>query len=97
MKIRFLTVVLRDLEQIEAYIARANPVAARRVVQRIGQQIVKLELLPYLGRPGDAPGTRVLAVPKLPYVVIYEIAGGDVVILGVMHGARNRQRDPRFR
>ena len=97
MKIRFLSVAFRDLEAIEKYIARENPAAAQRVVGRIARQIDKLNHIPYLGRPGDVPGARVLVVPRLPYVVIYEIAGSEVVILGVMHGARNWQNDPRFR
>lgn len=96
MKIRFLSVVFRDLEAIEEYIARDNPAAARKVVHRIAQQIEKLEYIPYLGRPGEAPATRILVVPRLPYVVIYEIAGSEIVVLGVMHGARNWQNDPRF-
>ena len=97
MKIRFLSVVPRELEAIEKYIGRDNPAAARNVVRRIAQQIEKLEYIPYLGRPGDAPGTRILVVPRLPYVVIYEIVEGEIVVLGVMHGARSWQDDPRFR
>lgn len=96
MRIRFLSIAFRDLDEIETYIARDNPAAARRVIERIARQIDKLKLIPYLGRPGEVAGTRILVVPRLPYVVIYEIAGGEVVVVGIMHGARNWHDDPRF-
>ncbi len=96
MKVRFLSIVLRDLDAIEKYIARENPVAAKRVLDSIAHQIDKLHSIPYLGRPGDVSGTRILVVPRLPYVVIYEVAMNEVIVLGVMHGARNWQDDPRF-
>ncbi len=97
MRVRFLSAAFRDLGEIEEYIARDNPIAAQAVARRIAEQIDKLRAIPYLGRPGAAPGTRVLVVPRLPYVVIYEILGNEIMILGVMHGARNWQADPRFR
>jgi len=97
VKLRFLSPALRDLDDIERYIAARNPDAARAVVRRILQQTQKLKTIPYLGRPGNRPGTRILVVPRLPYLVVYEIAGHEIVVLGVMHGARNWQDDPRFR
>ncbi len=97
MKVRFLSVAFRDMDAIEKYIAQDNPNAARKVIARIAQQIDKLKTIPYLGRQGDAPGTRILVVPRLPYVVIYEIIRDEILILGIMHGARNWQNDPRFR
>jgi plasmid stabilization system protein ParE len=52
VKLRFLSVAFRDLGDIEKYIAERNPDAARAVVRRILQQINKLKVVPYLGRPG---------------------------------------------
>ncbi len=96
MRIRTLSAALRDLDDIEEYIAKDNPIAARPVGRRIAEHIHKPNAIPYLGRPGTAAGTRILVVPRLPYVVIYEIVENEIVILGVMHGARNWQANPRF-
>jgi toxin ParE1/3/4 len=97
VRIRFLSIAFRDLDEIKEYIGRDNPAAAQRVVERIATQIDKLKSIPYLGRSSDIPGTRTLVVPNLPYVVIYELARDEIVIAGVMLGARNWQNDPRFR
>jgi plasmid stabilization system protein ParE len=97
VRIRFLSAALRDLDDIEEYIARDNPTAARAVGRRIAEYIDKLNAIPYLGRPGAAPGTRILVVPRLPYVVIDEVRGREIMVLGVTHGARNWQADPRLR
>jgi plasmid stabilization system protein ParE len=38
----------------------------------------------------DAPGVRRLVVANYPYVVYYEIAEGDVIVLSVLHSAQER-------
>jgi len=42
---------------------------------------------PRLGRSGRMPGTRELVVHR-SYILIYELAGQQVRILRVLHGAR---------
>jgi toxin ParE1/3/4 len=83
---------LADLEGIFAWIARNNPAAARRLIQRIFRKVERL-LMPgmaRMGRAGRDPGTRELV--EGPYIIIYEIREGEdeIVILAVFHGARNR-------
>jgi plasmid stabilization system protein ParE len=41
-----------------------------------------------LGRPGRIAGTREFVVSETPYAVPYRVAGADVEILAVVHGAR---------
>ena len=45
-----------------------------------------------MGRPGRDQGTRELV--EYPYVIIYEVdeKADEVIILAVLHGARDRDR-----
>jgi plasmid stabilization system protein ParE len=52
MKIVYGKSALKDLEAVRTYIARDNPDAARRVIERIEQAARRLENFPYSGRPG---------------------------------------------
>ena len=89
MKIAWSPEAIEDLAAVRAYIADDDPAAARRVVLRIIDAIERLLVQhPDLGRPGRVPGTRELIGPRMPYVIPYRVAGEDVQILRVYHGAR---------
>lgn len=82
---------LDDLEGQITYIAEENPVAARRVADRIratGDALGEMTT----GRPGRVSGTYEKVVVGLPYVIAYAITrheGREVVsILRVIHAAR---------
>ncbi len=89
--VSFSRQALADLEDIAAYIDARNPVAARKVINRIEELCFALGEMPGLGRPSEVEGARKLLVPEWPYKIIYEIATGPerIVILRVYHGARN--------
>jgi toxin ParE1/3/4 len=91
MIIRYKPRALKDLESIHNYIARDNPVAAKAVIRRIVRSIERLMILPLSGRRGVVPGTRILAVPGLPYVVIHRVHEDVVDIVAVIHSARQRR------
>jgi len=83
---------LDDIKGQVAFIARANPMAARRIADRLrdaGDALGKLAT----GRPGRFTGTYEKSMSGLPYVIAYElrpIAGREsVVILRVIHTARD--------
>ena len=45
-----------------------------------------------MGRPGLVDGTRELI--EAPYIMVYKVFdGGKIVILTVVHGARDRRED----
>ncbi|OWJ66964.1 type II toxin-antitoxin system RelE/ParE family toxin [Inquilinus limosus] len=82
---------LDDIKGQVAFIARDNPLAARRIADRLrdaGEALGNLAT----GRPGRVTGTYEKSVSRLPYVIAYElrsIAGREsVVILRVIHTAR---------
>ena len=77
-----------DLLAARGYIAEHNAQAADRVFQRIRTAVRRLAQRPHLGRPGRVEGTRELIVPGTPYLVAYTILAEDVVILAVLHHAR---------
>ncbi|MFZ3210960.1 MAG: type II toxin-antitoxin system RelE/ParE family toxin [Terriglobales bacterium] len=88
LRVRWLRTALANLEEHAQYIARDNPVAARRMVAAIERSVALLARYPALGRPGRLEGTRELDVPGTPYIVPYRVRGETVEILRVFHEAR---------
>jgi plasmid stabilization system protein ParE len=83
---------LDDIKGQVAFIARNNPVAARRVADRI-RDVGKALGGMATGRPGRVTGTYEKPVHHIPYLIAYELrrlSGREhVVILRVIHAARN--------
>lgn len=88
MRVRWLARALSNLEDIGDYIARENPAAAMRVVDRVASCTSGLGVNPERGRPGRVDGTRELVVSGTPYLVIYRLSPGTVDVLRVLHGAQ---------
>jgi toxin ParE1/3/4 len=91
MTVRYKARALRHINAIHDHIAQDDPIAGARVVSRIEHAIERLAVFPLSARPGRVPGTRVLAVPGLPYVVIHRVRGDSVDIIAVLHTARARR------
>lgn len=91
MKLVFDELALADLEDIHSWIAQDSPRTAKTVVQRVLASIEQLTTSPYMGRPGRDEGTREWVVPRLPYIVVYEVdaARDEMVVIAVFHGARD--------
>jgi addiction module RelE/StbE family toxin len=83
---------LADIEDIFKWIAEDSPVAAKTVVDRLFSSAELLIDFPFMGHIGREPDTYEWVVPKLPYIVVYEVdrAQNQVVITGVVHGAQDR-------
>ncbi len=77
-----------DADDIFAWIARDDPVAAGRLVQRIFEAARRLADFPQSGtpRPELAPDARSIVVGN--YVVLYRVGPDSVDILRIVHGAR---------
>lgn len=91
MKVTFEHAARDELDQIYTWIAQHNPRAASRLIARIEQKVMQLGVpgLSDMGRPGLAPGTRELL--EWPYIIVYKITASDIVIVSVVHGARDRK------
>ena len=88
MKLKWTGPALRDLEEIGDWIARDNPAAASRTVNRLFDQAEALARHPDMGRAGRVPGTRELVFADIPYILRYRVRGETVEILAVFHGTR---------
>ncbi|MBA3520308.1 MAG: type II toxin-antitoxin system RelE/ParE family toxin [Rhizobiales bacterium] len=89
MKVRYTLPALADLDAVLGYIETQSPQGARRVRLRLEALIELLADRPLLGARTDDPTIRRLTTPPYPYLVFYEVTGGEVVIHAVRHGARN--------
>ena len=96
MKLRYTAEARAHIAAIFNYINDRNPVAATQVAARIRFAAELLAEFPRIGHTGRLPGTYKWVVRGLPYIVVYDISLGDedeVVILGVFHGAQDREQD----
>ena len=81
---------LARLREIRAYVAKDKPEAAARLAMRIVAVVETLSEHPYLGRTGAEPEIRELVIAGTPYVVLYRVQAGRVIVSTIWHGA---QRD----
>ncbi|TXL81958.1 type II toxin-antitoxin system RelE/ParE family toxin [Vineibacter terrae] len=88
MRVIWSSPALDDIEAAHRYVSRDNPVAAKRLVERIFKAAARLKDLSEMGRTGRNQGTRELVVTRTPYVIMYEFGDERVEALRVMHGAR---------
>jgi len=88
VRVRWLRRALKNLDEEVEYIARDDPQAVAKIVERIATSVDQLATQPGLGRPGRVPGTRELVVGGTPYLVPYRVRGEVVEILRVFHEAR---------
>jgi toxin ParE1/3/4 len=86
--VRYTRQAVADLDAARDYVALDNPSAAAALAARLREAIDGLRKFPERGRPGRVPGTRELVVPRTPSVVPYRIAGREIHVLAVLHGAR---------
>lgn len=77
-----------DLANIIAYIARANPAAARRMRKLLGDAVLPTSEYPYLHQLSErVPGTREIVVTP-NYVVLYQVTATAVEVVAVVHAAQ---------
>ena len=85
MQIVWLKTALKNLDELGAYIAQDNPIAASQTVNLITSQVKQLSTQPAMGRPGRVLGTRELVISNTHYLVPYRIKNNTVEILRVFH------------
>jgi toxin ParE1/3/4 len=92
MELVFDDRAVADLEDIFNWITLDSPAAAKIVTRRLFSSIELLISFPFMGHAGRHPGAFEWVVPRLPYVVVYEVDRDQerVVVTAVFHGARDR-------
>lgn len=93
MQIEWSEFALNDREAIFDYILQDSSNAAVAVDDRIERQVENLAQFPEMGRPGRIEQTRELVIQRTPYIVAYYIHNEVVLILRVLHGARQWPED----
>lgn len=95
MKLAFDDLALADLESIYNWIAKDNPKAAFAVVERLFESVEYLTIFPHMGHVGRDENTFEWVVPRLPYIVVYEVhhERDETIVIAVVHGAQDRERE----
>ena len=89
LSVRWTTPSLSQLENIQDYIAKDNPVAAFEVVEHIRLHVnIQLPEQPLSGRPGRVDGARELVITGSNHVVAYRVTEDAIEILAIKHGAQ---------
>ena len=78
-----------DLREIRDYIAKDNPAAARRFVERLRTQARKLAAMPGIGRSRKDLRPDLFSFPVGRHVLFYRPQPGGIVLVRVIHGARD--------
>lgn len=73
MKLVFDNQAIADIESIHSWISQDSPSTAKVVVERLFSSIELLISFPLIGHAGRDPGTFEWVVPRLPYIVVYEV------------------------
>ncbi len=82
----------QDAFEIALYIARDNPAAAKRLLQRFDRKLELLAEFPGLGQSRDdlMPGLRSYPVKK--YLLLYRAVDNGIELLRVLHGMRDLKK-----
>ncbi len=93
MKVAFTLAARRDLSQIGDFIAEDNPPRAVTFVDELEQHCLRIGFAPH-AYPVVAPqgGREIRRVVHDSYLIFYDIVGGAVRILRIIHGARDWER-----
>jgi plasmid stabilization system protein ParE len=75
MNLVFDDQAIADLQDIYNWIAEDSPTAAKTVTEGLFSSVELLISFPFMGHAGRDPETFEWVVPRLPYVVVYEVAG----------------------
>ena len=88
MTLRLTEAARDDLRAIYSYYAQRTPSGADRVIGAILKAANGLSQYPLLGKPGAIEGTRERLLTRFPYRIVYQIEENTVVVLRVIHTAR---------
>ena len=93
MRLRYTEQAREHIGAIFGFVHERNPTAATQIIARIRLAAERLVQFPRMGHVGRVPGTHEWVVRGLPYIVVYQVMDPDeVLILGVYHGAQDRER-----
>src|SRR5512134_2333378 len=78
-----------DLQEIHSHIAKDNPEAARRFVERLRTKARQLAETPGIGRIREDLRPHLFSFPVGQYLLFYREQPGGIVLVRVIHGSRD--------
>jgi toxin ParE1/3/4 len=95
LQIRRQPKFIDDLTDAYTYLAERNPQAADCLLDDVEALVTLLATFPELGRIRDElrPGVRSFRVRHVHHVLFYRNEGDAIVLLRLLHGARDLRRD----
>ncbi len=88
VKVRYTKSALKQLTSVLDYIQMHSPRGAQSVREQISELLNVLETHPLIGVRTNDPRIRRIVATPYPYVVLYEVREGEIIIRSVRHGAR---------
>jgi plasmid stabilization system protein ParE len=89
VRIEWSQAAVADLQAITDWIEQDRGIeTAIRIARHIYEAVQSLRTMPYRGRYGRIENTLELVLPRLPYLVVYQISEERLHVLNVLHGAQ---------
>ena len=89
MRLRYTVPALADLDAVLEYVGQRSPQGAGRVRARIKAVTDLILRHPRIGSRTADPTIRRIGTSPFPYLIFYEVAGDEVIVHAVRHGARD--------
>ena len=90
-RLRYAPAALADISEIHAHLrAETSLAVANRVVSGIRDDIRRRREMPLLGAPRSEFGDGCRMLISGSYVAYYSIADGEMIVLRILHQARDR-------
>ncbi|MDQ6435036.1 type II toxin-antitoxin system RelE/ParE family toxin [Mesorhizobium sp. LHD-90] len=94
MKTRLAPAAVQDIVDILGFLSTRSASASTGFRDRFREARQFIGQYPLSGRQTDESNVRYVNTGKHPYLIFYEIFDAEVVIMRIIHGARNPQTMP---
>jgi addiction module RelE/StbE family toxin len=88
VKLRLTEAARDDLRTAYTFYSARSPATADRAIGTILKAANGLTHFPLMGKHGAVEGTRERIVMRFPYRIVYQIEGDIIVVLRIIHTAR---------
>lgn len=86
---RLSSVAEQDVAEIVEYLAKANLAAALAFIDQLSDRFRQLEQYPESGQRYADPARGLRRTSLSNYVIVYQVLDDAILIVRVVHGARN--------
>jgi plasmid stabilization system protein ParE len=94
LNLRYTSIAATELAALLDYIRHQSPTGADKVAARLQRLIAMLPEFPQMGRATQMATLRVLAANPYPYLIFYEVADDELIIIGFRHALQDPDTHP---